>query len=76
MIAAHYGSEAIMQAQSSPNRPNRLRKRLNGDPKRAGQSIWVRLLSFAIGVTVLAAIFLGWGLLHEFWLFIIYWLQP
>jgi hypothetical protein len=76
MIAAQYGSEAIMQAQSTPDRPNRRRKRLDGDQKRVGQSAWVRLLSFAIGVTVLAAIFLGWGLLHEFWLFIIYWLQP
>lgn len=65
-----------MQAPSSPDRPTRLRKRLHDEPKRVGQSAWVRLLSFAIGVTVLAAIFLGWGLLHEFWLFVIYWLQP
>lgn len=63
-----------MQAQPTSDRPGR--KRRDDITQPAGQSAWVRLLSFAIGVTVLAAIFLGWGLLHEFWLFVIYWLQP
>lgn len=64
-----------MQAQSSPDKPNPLRRAPSDVPRRPGQSVWVRLLSFGIGVTLLLAIFLGWGLLHEFWLFVIYWLQ-
>ncbi len=44
--------------------------------RRPGQGVWATLLSLVIGVTLIAAVLLGWGLLHEFWLFVIYWLQP
>ena len=40
------------------------------------QGVWATLLSLVIGAMLIVAVLVGWGMLHEFWLFVIYWLQP
>ncbi len=40
------------------------------------QGVGATLLSIVIGVMLIAAVIAGWGLLREFWVFVIYWLQP
>lgn len=44
--------------------------------RHPGQGAWATMLWLAIGLMLIAAVLVGWDLLHEFWLFVIYWLQP